>query len=134
MSSDELRSLGEGLFLGYLREALENGADGLCVEYDEGYEWIYAVYGDKHFSTQLGIDRLESSTREANELTDYLYELAQQPRWSERQIGGETYWVKVESYELFGELCYNVYVSDKPPRRTGSRSRKKKRSRRKGKS
>jgi len=134
MGSSELSQLGEELLLGYLRQAIKADASGVSLEYDEGHEWVYLIFGDDDLATEVEIDQLESDSREAEALHAHLDELSSRSRWSETQIDGKTYWTKVESRELFGEVSYRVFISHTLPRASRRRAGKKKRSRRKRRS
>lgn len=84
-------------------QAIAGGAKTLRIEYDEGYEEVYACQG------KLGVSigcRIPSSSEEAKSLRAELYAMRKRPR----RIGldGRTYELRCRTYDSFGEDAFEV--------------------------
>ena len=84
-------------------QAITGGAKTLRVEYDEGYEEVYACQGDVGVS--IGC-RIPSSSEDAKSLRAELYAMGKQPRRAE--VGGRIYELRCRTYDSFGENAFEV--------------------------
>jgi hypothetical protein len=100
----------ETLLEGLCGHALALGAGSIEVEYDEGYEWVYARKG----ATGIGIAKYKSSGDDAKELRGNLYAAAKKP--VRAVLGGQLSILKVRIYDSFGEDAFEVTISPVPRR------------------
>jgi len=84
-------------------QAIAGGAKTLKIEYDEGYEEVYACPGDVGVS--IGC-RILSSSEEAKSLRAELYAMGKRRRRIE--VGGRTYELRCRTYDSFGEDAFEV--------------------------
>ena len=84
-------------------QAIAGGAKTLKIEYDEGYEEVYACQGDVGVS--IGC-RIPSSSEEAKSLRAELYAMGKRPR--RLDVGGRTYELRCRTYDSFGEDAFEV--------------------------
>jgi hypothetical protein len=75
----------------------------LLIEYDEGYEEVYACQGDVGVS--IGC-RIPSSSEEAKSLRAELYAMGKRRRRIE--VGDRTYELRCRTYDSFGEDAFEV--------------------------
>ncbi len=87
---------------GLASEAIRLGADGLDVEYKDGYEQVFAVKGGNGY----GIARLRSSSPEAALLRDELRRITQ--RKLRLTVGHCQYQLQGYVYESFGEDAFRL--------------------------
>jgi hypothetical protein len=87
----------------FAAQAIADGAKMLKIEYDEGYEEVYACHGDVGVS--IGC-RIPSSSEEAKSLRAELYAMGKHPRRIE--VGGCTYELRCRTYDSFGEDAFEV--------------------------
>jgi hypothetical protein len=85
-------------------KTLEVDGDELEVEYEDGYEIVYAIRGGQG----IGIAELRSNSQQAEALRRRLEKLAR--RAGIVSIQGTDYRLKVTRYESFGETAYRVAV------------------------
>ena len=84
-------------------QAIAGGAKTLKIEYDEGYEEVWASQGDVGVS--IG-SRIPSSSEEGTLLRAELYAMGKRPRRIE--VGGRTYELRCRIYDSFGEDAFEV--------------------------
>ncbi len=84
--------------------AVEHDADGIEIEYKDGYEEVCAIKG----SLGVGIARLDSSGEEARSLRGQLHALKRKS--ANMDINGATFRLKVSTYNNFGEWAYRVKI------------------------
>ena len=84
--------------------AVEHDADGLEIEYDDGYEEVCAIKG----SFGVGIARLDSSGEESRLLRDQLNAIKR--KGIKVNINDATFRLKVSTYYTFGEWAYRVKI------------------------
>jgi hypothetical protein len=87
----------------FAAQAIAGGATTLRIEYDGGYEEIFACQGDTGVS--IGC-RTPSSSEEAKALRAELYAIRKCPRRIE--VGGRTYELRCRTYDSFGEDAFEV--------------------------
>jgi len=87
----------------FVVQAIKGGARALTIEYDEGYEEVFACQGDAGVS--IGC-RIPSSSEEAKSLLAELYAMCKRPRRIE--VGGRTYELRCRPYDSFGEDAFEV--------------------------
>ncbi len=83
-------------------EAARLGADGVEVEYKDGYEQVFATKG----SFGYGIARFRSSTPEALALRKQLYRLAKRRR--RIAVDAFEYELRCHVFDSFGEDAFQV--------------------------
>ena len=86
-------------------QAISGGANRLKIEYDEGYEEVYAEQGDVGVSIGCRIPS-SSSSAEAKSLRTELYAAAKRPRRID--VGGLTYELRCRTSDSFGEDAFKV--------------------------
>jgi hypothetical protein len=86
-------------------QAIAGGAKRLQIEYDDGYEEVYACPGD--IGVSIGC-RIPSSSEEAKSLRAELYAMRKRPRRIE--VGDRTYELRCRIYDSFGENAFEVKV------------------------
>jgi hypothetical protein len=84
-------------------QAIAGGAKTLKIEYDEGYEEVYASQGDAGVS--IGC-RIPSASAEAKSPRAELYATAKHPRRID--VGGSIYELRCRTYDSFGEDAFEV--------------------------
>jgi hypothetical protein len=84
-------------------QAIAGGAKTLRIEYDEGYEEVYACQGGVGVS--IGC-RIPSSSEEAKSLRAELYAMRKRPRRID--LDGRTYELRCRTYDSFGEDAFEV--------------------------
>jgi hypothetical protein len=87
----------------FVVQAIAGGAQTLKIEYDEGYEEVYACPGDAGVS--IG-SRIPSFSAEAKSLRTELYTMGKRPRRID--VGGRTYELRCRTYDSFGEDAFEV--------------------------
>ncbi len=85
-------------------KAVEHDADGLEIEYKDGYEEVCVMKGDFGF----GIARLDSSGEEAGSLRRQLQAIKR--NGVRMSIKGAIFRLKVSTYNSFGECAYKVNI------------------------
>ena len=93
----------ESLVERFAAQAIAGGAKTLKVEYDEGYEEVWACEGDAGVS--IGC-RIPSSSDEAKSLRAELYAMGKRPLRID--VGGCTYELRCRTYNSFGEDAFEV--------------------------
>jgi len=86
-----------------IAQAIAGGAETLRIEYDEGYEEVFACQGDAGVS--IGC-RIPSSSEDAKSLRAGLYALRKHHRRID--LGGRTYELRCRIYDSFGEDAFEV--------------------------
>jgi len=99
LASDSGESLAE-----LLTKVIELGADGLEVEYKDGYEEITAMKGNLGF----GIGDIKSDSPEGIALRDELWSLRN--RTKRIEVQGKVYKARVTTFNSFGETAYRVKI------------------------
>ncbi|MFN7936564.1 MAG: hypothetical protein U0R19_24795 [Bryobacteraceae bacterium] len=82
--------------------ALSFDAQSLSVNYDEGYEHVFARLGDRSIQTA----RFPVSSSDAQELRQNLEDAARKP--TRKVLDGQTRILKVRTHDDFGETGYEV--------------------------
>jgi len=97
----------------FLERCVREGADGIEMEYKDGYEELYAREGN----TALGT-RIPSSSPEATALRQGLHSMAKKKR-QRMVVDGVEYELRASMYDSFGETAYRVRIirPKKPARR-----------------
>ena len=96
--ADKQKSIVEGL----VAKAMSAGADGLDIEYKDGYEEVCAMKGPIGF----GIARFASSGADAKSLRGELYGMKK--KRGRITADGCEYEVRVRTYDSFGEDAFHV--------------------------
>jgi len=96
--ADKRKSIVEDL----VAKAMRLGADGLDVEYKDGYEEVCAMKGPMGF----GIARFRSSDADGKSLRSELY--AMKKKRGRITVDGCEYEVRVRAYDSFGEDAFEV--------------------------
>ena len=99
----EMAGTKESVLERFAMQAIADGAKTLKIEYDEGYEEVYACGSD--VGTSIGC-RIPSSSEKAKSLRAELYALGKRPRRID--IGGSTYEMRCRTYDSFGEDAFEV--------------------------
>jgi hypothetical protein len=99
----EMAGTKESVLERFAVQAIAGGAKTLKIEYDEGYEEVYACQGDVGVS--IGC-RIPSSSEEAKSLRAELYAMGKRPR--RLDVGGRTYELRCRTYDSFGEDAFEV--------------------------
>jgi hypothetical protein len=93
----------ESVLAQFAVQAITGGAKKLNVEYDEGYEEVYACSDDVGLS--IGC-RIPSSSEKAKALRADLRTVSKRPR--RIQVGGRAYEMRCRTYDSFGEDAFEV--------------------------
>jgi hypothetical protein len=99
----EMAETNESVLERFAVQAIAGGANTLKIEYDEGYEEVYAGQGD--IGASIGC-RIPSSSTEAKSLRAELYAAAKHPRRID--VGGRSYEMRCRTYDSFGEDAFEV--------------------------
>ncbi|HEY3454725.1 MAG TPA: hypothetical protein VGK64_09005 [Bryobacteraceae bacterium] len=97
------------LLEGLCGHVLALGAESIEVEYDEGYEWVYA----RHGPTSVSIAKYKSGSDDARELRGNLYAAAKKP--VRTVLNGQRSTLRVRIHESFGENAFDVEIEKAPP-------------------
>ena len=88
----------------FVKKALDLGATEIEVEYESGWEHIFAVGG--YSGVEIG--SLKSSGKEARALREALCDIREQPR--KLMVGGSQYALTVRIHQSFGEDVYRITI------------------------
>ncbi len=94
----------QSILLEFLTITVEAGAEGLEIEYEDGYEIISALKGN----TGFGIGQLSSDSPQAEKLVEELWKIRGKKKPVE--IAGGEYIIKVQTFDSFGETAYRVSI------------------------
>jgi hypothetical protein len=92
------------VLLRLVSKAIESGADGLEIEYKDGYEEVYVFKG----SIGYGITRLKSTSKEAASLRKELYGIGKKKK--RITVFDADYELKVNIFESFGDDAFRVKI------------------------
>ncbi len=98
----------QSLLEGLSGHALGLGADSLKIEFEEGYEIVYARRGHEGIS----IARYKSNSTDAKELRENLYAAAKKPLLT--VLNGERSILSVRIRDSFGEDAFDVAIKKAP--------------------
>lgn len=93
----------EGVLEQFAAQAIAGGAKRLNIEYDEGYEEVFASQGDVGLSIGCRIPR---SSEQAKSLRAELHAMGKRPRRIE--VGGRVFEMRCRTYDSFGEDAFEV--------------------------
>jgi hypothetical protein len=99
----EMAGAKESVLERFAVQAIAGGAKTMKIEYDEGYEEVYACQGGVGVS--IGC-RIPSSSEEAKSLRAELYAMRKRPRRID--LDGRTYELRCRTYDSFGEDAFEV--------------------------
>jgi hypothetical protein len=88
----------------FLEKCVRAGADAIEMEYNAGYEELYAKEGNVGFGA-----RIPSSSPEAALLRQELHGMARKKR-QRMVVDGVEYELRASTYDSFGETAYRVKI------------------------
>lgn len=92
---------GEDFLAGILSRAIELRGDEIEIEYNDGYEEIFAI----HNCFGTGIGRIESDSEEARSLRQLLHKVEGKTKI---RVGADDYQIRVDIHDSFGEDAFRV--------------------------
>lgn len=96
---------GDDAVVRFVKKAMDLGATAIEVEYESGWEHIFAV--GEHSGVEIA--SLKSSGKEARALRQALCDISEQPR--KMMVGGSEYALTVQIHESFGEDVYRITIN-----------------------
>jgi hypothetical protein len=95
---------GDDAIVLFVTKAIDLGATEIEVEYESGWEHIFAV--GEHSGVEIAT--LKSSGKEARALRETLCDINEQPR--KMMVGGSEYALTVQIHQSFGEDVYRITI------------------------
>ena len=99
-----MRSEPEGILDSLVAKAIQQGADALEIEYNDGREEICAIKGNIGF----GIASIESSSDDAATLRKQVAGIGKKGKII--AVHGAAYHLTVKKYDSFGETAFRVRI------------------------
>lgn len=104
------------MLLSFIRKAIELGAGGLEIEYENGQEHVCAMRG----SMGVGIGAVSSNSKESEQLFAEINALR---KAKQVDVDGAVYSAKVSEYDSFGETAYRIQLTQAKAGRTSRQPR-----------